>query len=126
MSILDSVAGKGARLPLPDTAVGNVLDHGLDIVHPPLWYGAWAWGPGARTADEPLSIAAFLLIAFYVGDRLVLMVAKAPFGRGLHATKPLDAAARPWIVRRYLHQVIIPAVQPPRPAGVYKDEVPRG
>src|SRR3546814_5506684 len=52
MSILDSVDGKVARLTLSDTAFGNVLDHGLDIVHPPLWYGAWAWGLGARTADR--------------------------------------------------------------------------
>src|SRR3546814_6201001 len=94
MSILDSVAGKGARLPLPDTAVGNVLDHGLDIVHPPLWYGAWAWGLGARTADDPLSIAAFLLIAFYVGDRLVLMVAKARFGRSEEHTSELQSLMR--------------------------------
>ena len=33
-----------ARLTFADSRLGNVLDHGLDIVHPPLWYAAWAAG----------------------------------------------------------------------------------
>lgn len=106
MSVLDSVDGKVARLTLSDSAFGNILDHGLDIVHPPLWYAAWAWGLGAREAGDPLAITAALLIAFYVGDRLVLMLAKARFRRGLHAMRPLDAAVRTWIARRNVNLVI--------------------
>ena len=49
MSVLDSVDGKVARLTLTDSKIGNVLDHGIDQVHPPFWYFAWAWGLGART-----------------------------------------------------------------------------
>ena len=107
MSVLDSVDGKVARLTLSDSGIGNILDHGLDIVHPPFWYGAWAWGLGARDPADPLWIAAALLIAFYVGDRLVLMVAKSRFGRGLHAMHPIDAAARTWIARRNVNLVIL-------------------
>lgn len=107
MSVLDSVDGKVARLTLSDSAFGNVLDHGLDIVHPPLWYAAWAWGLGGHSLDGPLGLAGLLLIGFYVGDRLVLMVAKARFGRGLHAMHPLDAAARTWIARRNVNLVIM-------------------
>jgi len=44
MTILDSVDGKLARLTLTDSPIGNILDHGLDIVHPPFWYAAWAAG----------------------------------------------------------------------------------
>lgn len=106
MSVLDSVDGKVARLTLADSPVGNILDHGLDIVHPPLWYGAWAWGLGARSWDDPLAIAGALLVLFYVGDRLVLMVAKARFRRGLHAMHPLDAAVRTWIARRNVNLAI--------------------
>ena len=54
MSVLDSVDGKLARLTLTDTRIGNVLDHGIDQVHPPFWYFAWAWGLGARTPDDLL------------------------------------------------------------------------
>lgn len=99
MTVLDSVDGKVARLTLTQSPVGNLLDHGLDIVHPPLWYAAWAWGLGADPG-EPLYIIMLWLIAFYVGDRLVLMVAKARFGRGLHAVTRLDARVRTWIARR--------------------------
>ena len=51
MSVLDSVDGKLARLTLTSSSIGNVLDHGLDIVHPPFWYWAWAWGLGARSPE---------------------------------------------------------------------------
>ncbi len=106
MSVLDSVDGKVARVTLTDSPIGNVLDHGLDIVHPPLWYAAWAWGLGARGPDDPLAIAMLWLFAFYVADRLVLMVAKARFKRGLHAMTALDGAVRTWIARRNTNMVV--------------------
>lgn len=105
MTVLDSVDGKVARLTLTQSSLGNLLDHGLDIVHPPLWYAAWAWGLGA-SPGEPLHIIMLWLIAFYVGDRLVLMVAKARFGRGLHAVTRLDGRVRTWIARRNTNLVI--------------------
>lgn len=106
MSVLDSVDGKVARLTLSDSPIGNILDHGLDIVHPPLWYAAWAMGLGAQSWGDPLALVGGLLIAFYVADRLVLMVAKARFRRGLHAMTPLDGAVRTWIARRNVNLVI--------------------
>jgi phosphatidylglycerophosphate synthase len=106
MTILDSVDGKVARLTLTDSALGNILDHGLDIVHPPLWYFAWAYGLGAA-ADSGLFNAAALLVAFYVADRIVLGIAKARFGRGLHAMTSLDGAVRTWIARRNVNMAIL-------------------
>lgn len=109
MSILDSVDGKVARLTLTDSPIGNVLDHGLDIVHPPLWYGAWAFGLGGQAlGDAPVDLAAWL-IGFYVADRLILGVAKARFKRGLHAMTPLDGAVRTFIARRNINLVIFGA-----------------
>lgn len=111
MSVLDSVDGKVARLTFTSSAMGNVLDHGLDIVHPPFWYGAWAagliglpalelWWRGDAVRD-PLVTAAGLLVALYVADRLVLAVYKWRYrGRGLHAHAPLDGAVRAVIARR--------------------------
>lgn len=107
MTILDSVDGKVARLTLTDSAIGNVMDHGLDIVHPPLWYLAWAWGLGARTLDDPAMLAALWLLGFYVADRIVLGIAKARFRRGLHAMTALDGAVRTWIARRNINMVIL-------------------
>ena len=106
MTILDSVDGKLARLTLTFSDIGNILDHGLDIVHPPFWYIAWAYGLGARDLGDPLAIATMLLFAFYIADRLILAVAKARFKRGLHAMTPLDGKIRTWIARRNVNMAI--------------------
>jgi phosphatidylglycerophosphate synthase len=106
MTILDSVDGKLARLTLTDSPIGNVLDHGLDIVHPPFWYAAWAMGLVASGSDAPLYAATLWLIFFYIADRLALMVAKARFKRGLHAVTPLDGFVRTWIARRNVNLVV--------------------
>jgi phosphatidylglycerophosphate synthase len=107
MSVLDSVDGKVARLTLTDSKIGNALDHGLDQVHPPFWYFAWAWGLGARTPDDTLYMAAVWLIVFYVADRLILAVAKRRLGYALHAATRLDTLARAVIARRNITMTIM-------------------
>lgn len=106
MMVLDSVDGKLARLTLTDSAIGNVLDHGTDLVHPPFWYVAWAIGLGATSLSDTLGQAAIWLFVFYIADRLVLMVAKWRFGRGLHALTPMDGSVRTWIARRNVNVAI--------------------
>lgn len=44
MSLLDTVDGKLARTTATSSTWGHVLDHGMDIIHPPFWYLAWAMG----------------------------------------------------------------------------------
>ena len=41
MTFLDTVDGKLARVTLTSSRFGNVLDHSLDLIHPPFWYLAW-------------------------------------------------------------------------------------
>jgi phosphatidylglycerophosphate synthase len=107
MSVLDSVDGKVARVTMSDSWIGNLLDHGLDILHPPFWYFAIAWGiAGGDMAAGPF-IAAVLLFVVYVADRLVLMVSKARWGYGLHAHAPIDARIRTWIARRNTNLVLL-------------------
>jgi phosphatidylglycerophosphate synthase len=107
MSVLDSVDGKVARLTLTDSKIGNVLDHGLDQVHPPFWYFAWAWGLGAHTPADPLYAAALWLIAFYFADRIVLSIAKARLGFALHAATSMDQRVRSVIARRNITMTIM-------------------
>ena len=107
MSVLDSVDGKLARLTLTDSAIGNVLDHGLDQVHPPFWYFAWAWGLGGRSWEDPLYQAAVWLIVFYFADRIVLGIGRARMGHALHASTPLDERVRSVIARRNITMTIM-------------------
>ncbi len=44
MTFLDTVDGKLARVTVTSTKWGNIFDHGIDLIHPPLWYLAWGWG----------------------------------------------------------------------------------
>jgi phosphatidylglycerophosphate synthase len=113
MCVLDSVDGKVARLTFSDSRIGEVLDHGLDIVHPPIWYLAWAVGlsglpPVAALLDGrmmavPIFQAALVMLALYVADRLVLAIYKARYRRGLHGHAPLDAQLRSFISRRNIN-----------------------
>ncbi len=107
MSVLDSVDGKLARLTLTDSKIGNALDHGTDIVHPPFWYFAFAWGLGAQTTSDPIYQAAIWLTLFYVADRIVLGIAKYRLGFALHAATRLDAWVRSFIARRNITMSIM-------------------
>ena len=61
MTFLDTVDGKLARVTVTSTKLGNVFDHGIDLVHPPLWYLAW----GIGLALEPPAIAGVPLSLLY-------------------------------------------------------------
>lgn len=71
MTFLDTVDGKLARVTVTSSRLGDVLDHGLDIIHPPLWY--LAWGVGLASTLTPitgLEILMWLMFIGYVGGRL--------------------------------------------------------
>lgn len=71
MTFLDTVDGKLARVTLTSSKMGDVLDHGLDIIHPPLWY--LAWSVGLMATDTPLNnpeLLIWLMFIGYVGGRL--------------------------------------------------------
>jgi phosphatidylglycerophosphate synthase len=105
MSVLDSVDGKLARLTFTDSRLGNFLDHGLDMVHPPIWYVAWAYGVGlgAEGWDSPLGYATIAILVFYVLDRLILKIYPRFFQRGFHTHSKMDATVRSFIARRNIN-----------------------
>jgi phosphatidylglycerophosphate synthase len=102
MSVLDSVDGKLARLTFTDSRIGNRMDHGLDMVHPPFWYLAWAVGIGGGSLawGSPLGTAAILVVVFYVLDRLILKIYPRFFQRAFHTHSRLDGRVRTFIARR--------------------------
>ena len=103
MSVLDSVDGKLARLTFSASKLGNILDHGLDIVHPPLWYFAWAWALGAGDIAAPVMQLAVWMAVFYALDRIAAALFSARVGRSIHGCTPFDERMRTWISRRNIN-----------------------
>lgn len=71
MTFLDTVDGKLARITVTSSRLGDVLDHGLDIIHPPLWYMAWGLGLASASTQMPdlLMLFSWILVG-YIGGRL--------------------------------------------------------
>ena len=106
MSLLDSVDGKLARLTFTSSRLGAVLDHGLDMVHPPLWYLAWAWALGVgRVGSLPVQLA-LLMTGVYIVDRVIAAVFRERTGVSIHDCTPLDARLRTLISRRNVNVVL--------------------
>jgi phosphatidylglycerophosphate synthase len=103
MSVLDSVDGKLARLTFTSSWFGNILDHGLDIIHPPLWYFGWAWGLSGGDTSSLVFQAAIWMTVIYALDRVVTGVFKRRLNRSIHGYRPLDERMRTFISRRNIN-----------------------
>jgi phosphatidylglycerophosphate synthase len=74
MTFLDTVDGKLARVTVTSSRAGHWLDHGVDLIHPPLWYLAWGLGLERFAPGVPgLTVGAALgvIVIGYVLGRLV-------------------------------------------------------
>jgi len=112
MTFLDTVDGKLARVTLTSTKLGNVFDHGIDLLHPPFWYVAWFYGLQASTTPAEtlfLAGAAWIIVVGYVAGRLQEGFFLWRFGLELHAWRPLDSAFRLFTARRNPNLAIMTA-----------------
>jgi phosphatidylglycerophosphate synthase len=103
MTFLDTVDGKLARVTLTSSRLGNVFDHGIDLLHPPFWYYAWYYGLSTdSTGTETLFLAdsATIAIIGYVVGRAQEGLFLWRFGIEIHSWRPLDAAFRLFTARR--------------------------
>jgi phosphatidylglycerophosphate synthase len=118
MSLLDSVDGKLARLTYTYSALGDVLDHGLDLVHPPFWYLGWAWGLSGGDTESGVFQAAIWMFGLYIADRLCAQIFKGRTGRSIHGYLPVDVKIRTFISRRNVNlpfftaSILIDALRP--------------
>jgi len=101
MTFLDTVDGKLARGTLASSRFGDVLDHGIDLLHPPFWW--WAWAVGCAAVGQPLADGGWTLGAIVVG--YVLQRAEeglflARFGMDMHVWQPFDSRFREVTARR--------------------------
>ncbi len=100
MSVLDSVDGKLARLTFTYSTLGDVLDHGLDIVHPPVWYMAWGYALSGGTTHASPFAASLWLLGVYTLDRLCALAFRWRTGVSIHGATPLDERLRTFVSRR--------------------------
>jgi phosphatidylglycerophosphate synthase len=111
MTFLDTVDGKLARVTVDSTKLGHVLDHGLDIVHPPFWYVAW--GAGLAASATPLDGATLYaalaaIVAGYVVGRLVEGAFDFWLGRfSLFCWRPIDSYFRLVMARRNPNLILL-------------------
>lgn len=103
MSVLDSVDGKLARLTYRSSEIGHNLDHGLDLIHPPLWYFAWAWALSGGDPTSWLFRSSLAMAVVYFLDRVLVRVFARRTNRSIHAYAPIDVRMRTVISRRNIN-----------------------
>ncbi|TPW29984.1 CDP-alcohol phosphatidyltransferase family protein [Pararhizobium mangrovi] len=108
MTFLDTVDGKLARVTLTYSKAGDVLDHGIDLVHPPFWW--WAWIVGLPAAGFSLAAPGWTLAVIvigYVAQRLEEGAFLALFGIEMHIWRRFDSWFRGITARRNPNLVIL-------------------
>lgn len=110
MTFLDTVDGKLARVTLQSSPFGNVFDHSIDLIHPPLWW--WAWIVGLAPAGLPLEHATLVLMVIVVGyvlQRLEEGLFMVLFKMDMHVWQRFDSRLRLITARRNPNLIILTA-----------------
>lgn len=102
MTFLDTVDGKLARVTLTSSRLGDVLDHGLDLIHPPFWW--WAWGVGI---GAPTGLATLIVVAGYFVGRALEGAFVATFKIETHSWRPVDTLFRTVTARRNPNLILL-------------------
>lgn len=108
--VLDTVDGKLARCTITASKLGNAWDHGVDLVHPPFWW--WAWAAGCAPYGRPLDDTTFWVVIGtmlfgYVAQRLIEGAFIVRFGMHIHVWERFDSQFRLVTARRNPNMVIL-------------------
>jgi phosphatidylglycerophosphate synthase len=110
MTFLDTVDGKLARTTLTSSKWGDVLDHGIDLVHPPFWYVAWAVGLGVTGYAWSTAMFWTVLAAIlggYILQRLIEGIAIKWLGLEIHIWRTIDTHFRQITARRNPNLILL-------------------
>jgi phosphatidylglycerophosphate synthase len=110
--VLDTVDGKLARCTGQSSKWGDVLDHGVDLVHPPFWWWAWLHGLGAagHQLDEVYKGGILaVIVGTYVLGRVIEGLFMWRFGMHIHVWQAVDSRFRLVTARRNPNMVILVA-----------------
>jgi len=108
--VLDTVDGKLARCTGQTSWWGNIFDHGIDLVHPPFWW--WAWAEGLNYHDDPFErVYEVLIVAAivfgYIVQRVIEGIFMRRYGMHIHVWQPIDSKFRLITARRNPNMIIL-------------------
>lgn len=109
--VLDTVDGKLARCTITSSKWGHILDHGMDLIHPPFWW--WAWAVGLAHWGLALSEAGFAWVMIAIlGGYIVQRLIEGEFirrygGIHIHVWEKIDSDFRLITARRNPNMVIL-------------------
>jgi len=108
--VLDTVDGKLARCTITSSYWGNIFDHGIDLVHPPFWWVAWAFGLGTiglALPEEQFRLVLVVIVGGYVLQRIIEGIFLRTFGQHIHVWRPIDSWFRLITARRNPNMVLL-------------------
>jgi phosphatidylglycerophosphate synthase len=113
MTFLDTVDGKLARVTVTSTQLGNIFDHGIDLIHPPLWYLAWGIGLAPSVTSiwgYTLPMLYSAIFATYIGGRLCEGAFQLWIARfSIFTWRPFDSYFRLVVARRNPSMIMLTA-----------------
>ncbi len=111
--VLDTVDGKLARCTGASSRWGHLFDHGIDLIHPPFWW--WAWAHGLTAYGRPLEpVLTIMVLWAIVGGYILQRLVEAVFMRRfewmhIHVWKRIDSKFRLVTARRNPNMAILVA-----------------
>ena len=109
-TFLDTVDGKLARVQFTASKFGHALDHGIDLIHPPFWYVAWAFGLAhvdLSLDSTTLNLLLSIIVAGYVFQRMQEGYFIARFNMHIHIWRKFDSFFRLITTRRNPNMVLM-------------------
>lgn len=110
MTFLDTVDGKLARVTMTSSKFGDILDHGIDLIHPPFWWVAWIIGlPKVGLPVPHPELLVSIIVGGYIVQRLFEGAFIRLWGFHMHVWRPFDSMFRLYTARRNPNLVILTA-----------------
>ena len=106
MALLDTVDGKLARVTLTSSKWGNVFDHGIDLVAPPLWWLAWWFGLNDHS-NAWIAWSVWIVLGGHLAGKLIEQAFISTFGFKVHMWRQFDSTFRLIAARRNPNLIIL-------------------
>jgi phosphatidylglycerophosphate synthase len=108
--VLDTVDGKLARCTGTSSKWGEAFDHGIDLIHPPFWW--WAWAHGLAPYGRPLepvyeTMLLAVIVVGYIGQRIIEGLFIYYFKMHIHVWRPIDSWFRLITARRNPNMMLL-------------------